>query len=284
MFRKIFIAALILTGFLFWVKGSLAGIDKPPQQVTIEAKIVECKNSSDQALFTKNVTGGVNTEIGLVLKQCGPCNTDESCREGETAANAGYPGQILLEVSILSRGQGIGGRDWIPEKPMLKIGGERVRPVSQQNYYVNKESVAQGAAGLIFAAIGSQYEEIGRTAGATEGKVCPVTGQKLEGGEAERSDLQKGIDRAGMAAGLGLIASQAKGQITGLRVTFDITDKINLVLVPETTMVLQTNLHNTSTEKNVYLSNVPVIGFLFKQKTGDDKKEPLIFITPQVIK
>ena len=210
----------------------------------------------------------------MVLKQnCSDCI-------GETTDQA----QVILEVSILSRGNGEGGRDWIPEKPVLQVGNQTIKPARQERYYVSRESIGQKAAGPIFAAIGALYKDVGEQAANSEGQVCPVTGQKLEGGSGEeKSKLAQGIDRAGMAAGLGLIASQAKGQITGTRACFNLT-QVEDLLAQGQTMALKGVVENESKQKKVFLRDIPIVGFLFRQKSADSEKKNLtIMVTPQVI-
>lgn len=234
-----------------------------------------CTPANDQALYKTVETSDVKSEVAMVLKQ--------TCDHGCVAdSGTGKPGaQVLLEVSILSRGSGEGGRNWVPEKPVLKVGDKTIKPSSQERFYVTKESVAKNAAVPLFAAIGGMYEGVAEEAAGSEGKVCPVTGKKLESETHERGEVARSIDRAGMAAGLGLLASQAKGQITGTRACFEVPKE---AIDGNTPMVLKGSVRNEATQKTVYLKDIPVVGFLFAQQGKESENKDLqIMVTPQVV-
>ncbi len=87
----------------------------------------------------------------------------------------------------------------------LRIGDERIRPDKEGKFYVTEESFFRVPGAVVFAAIGA-FSDYGG------------------------SDFENGISKAGAAVGLGLIALQAKGEITGERCVFYIpaglTDRI----------------------------------------------------------
>lgn len=218
----------------------------------------------EEAIYDSVQSGDTQTEVGIIKRtKCDVCDHGGCCLKGHDVPPGG---QTILEVSMLSTGQGSEFRSWEPERPVLMIGKEQVRPCSQEKYYVERRSIGKNAAVAIFTAIGAQYEDVAHEASGAEGKVCPITGKKLEGEgqEVEKSALSKGIDRVGMAAGLGLITSQAKGQITGLKASFDITGKEN----SKGAIKLQATVTNATTSKRIPL-DIPVVSHLFN--TGGQK-------------
>lgn len=126
-------------------------------------------------------------------------------------------GGTEVGISSLPTGKGSNFRKWKVDKIALDLDGERLKPVKCDNFYVAKESIFKGAATAVFAALGAQY-----TGKAESGEVCPVTGERKAGSDVKEGGVSEGINRAGMAAGLGLLASQAKGQITGSKCTFEL--------------------------------------------------------------
>jgi len=132
-------------------------------------------------------------------------------------------GKTLLDVSILGTGKGGSFRSWEPERMSLLFGKHKFKPVTTTPYFVEKESAMAGLAPILFAAIAMEDAAEARKAESSKGTPCPLTG-KTEGGEKrKRGKLGRAIDEIGMTAGLSLLASQAKGQIQGMRATFDVT-------------------------------------------------------------
>lgn len=125
---------------------------------------------------------------------------------------------VQIDVSALPTGKGADFRKWEVEKTRLDVDGEKLRPTSEENFYVTKESFFRKPAALVFAAIGSQYERYADTV-KPGGETCHVTGEETKP-STERAGVARAIDRAGMAAGMGLLTSQARGDITGKKSTF----------------------------------------------------------------
>jgi hypothetical protein len=148
----------------------------------------------------------------------------DAAKEGDTVSDiacvlkGAEDGRTVLEVSILTKGQGAGFRRWTPDRPYFLAGSERITPVKTTKFYASKESLARPIGVVVFAAIGTQY--VGHTK-----KVVSAPGEPVVVEEVEHTGAAEAIDRVGMAAGLGLLASQASGQITGLRATFDVTGR-----------------------------------------------------------
>jgi len=128
-------------------------------------------------------------------------------------------GRTLLESSILTTGKGAEYRRWVPEGSSLVMPFGRLAPVQTSNFYPRKESLAGGAAPLIFAAIGSQYQKDAAKASYSPGVACEVSPSQ----GVKKSTMSNAINRVGMAAGLGLLTSKSGGDLKGVRNTFDVT-------------------------------------------------------------
>ncbi|MBD3379405.1 MAG: hypothetical protein GF408_02970 [Candidatus Omnitrophica bacterium] len=146
-------------------------------------------------------------------------------------------GGIIVETASVATGRGSGFRDWEVTDTKLLAGSSRVRPVSYDKIYVSSESVFAKPATAVFTAIGAAYGVYADE--CSDGGTCPVTGAP-SGEKRQRSGLAKGIDTAGMAAGLGLLTSRAKGEITGQKAVFNLTSdeaeslsKVNLTAEQE---------------------------------------------------
>ncbi len=132
-------------------------------------------------------------------------------------------GKTLLDVSMLGTGKGASFRSWEPERMSLLVGKHKLKPVATAPYFVEKESAMAGLAPILFAAIAVENAADARKAESSKGTPCPLTGKTEGEHKRERGKMGRAIDEAGMAAGLSLLASQAKGQIQGMRATFDVT-------------------------------------------------------------
>lgn len=170
-----------------------------------------CGRQTERVLYDTARSGSeVTSEVGAVLRGGGcpadPCKLAPSTPEGRRSKE--------LEVSILSTAPGPGGRNWVPERPTLKLGKERLKPCHTEPFYVVKESGNTSMAVAVMATLGVG-EDDARAAEASEGSPCHAGG-----GQAKRDTPQ---ERAARAAAMSLLASQAKGQIKGLRATFDVT-------------------------------------------------------------
>jgi len=131
----------------------------------------------------------------------------ESLEKDKTTCNIGIvyketPEGMEVDVSALATGKGAEFRQWDVTDIKLDINGAIIYPSDTSKFYTRKESIFRWPAAVVFAALGVMNEGPGDN----------------------RSDLALGIDKAGMAAGLGLITSQAKGELTGLKCKF-ILDK-----------------------------------------------------------
>jgi len=187
----------------------------------------------------------VTSQVGSVLRG-GGC-PDDPCKLAPVTPDGERPKEV--DVSILSTAPGPNGRNWVPEHPVLRLGKERLKPCAQSKFYVTKEATGSGreAATAIFSAISAEYAQEAAHAADSPGTACPSHG----GGG--RSRAREAHDKATAAAGLALLASQAKGQITGLRATFNVTGKEGQLNDAK----LEADIVNEVTQKKVWM-NLPV--------------------------
>jgi hypothetical protein len=134
----------------------------------------------------------------------------ESVKKGRVNTEVGChyivkDGAIKIEVSTISTGRGADYRKWEVTDTKIIIDGNIIRPDKFNKFYVRKESLFRWPAVVVFAVFGAMYENYAVT----------PSGERID-----RGDLAAGIDRVGMAAGLALLVSQAKGDITGLKSEF----------------------------------------------------------------
>jgi len=132
------------------------------------------------------------------------------------------PRGMDVTASTVVTGKGADFRKWKVDDVRMDIDGEVIKPDKEEDFYIEKDSYYREAAAVTLAAIGSQYRRCANK--AQSGEVCPVTGQKKEAPQSsERKDtMADGIDRAGMAAGMGLIAAQGRSSIPAKKVTFSL--------------------------------------------------------------
>lgn len=198
----------------------------------------------------------------------------EEIKQGPVTANVGLVGrregnQLLLIVSILALGpKGPSMRTWQVASLFVQTAAGNLRPIQTEPYYVARDALQLSTlAMLVFAVVGMQHALAAQRAVASEGEVCPVTGEKL-GHKEEKGRFAKEVDRQGMAGTMALLTSQAKGEVTGQRATFDVTD---LYRVP-------------------MLRDIPVIARLFNTR-HDPRRNPSdptevtlkIFVKPTII-
>ena len=219
MKRTILILSLILAA-----AATAWAVDKPEPQVMLESKIIYVKDQG--------------RDLGV---------------QWAIAATPQTDGKTKYEVSTVATGFGADYRNWIPkDTELIPVGGGKpVLPELEVKTYIDKRGNLQMLAVPLFAAIGSQYVGQAGHAGDHPGTACPVTGAST-GGSREHTGIHEGIDRVGMAAGMGMLASQAKGQIEGRKYTF--------------------------------LSDIPLTNALFRTRVENKKNhQMLVFITPKVI-
>jgi len=111
------------------------------------------------------------------------------------------PDGMDVAVSAVTMGKGAEFRKWEVTDIRLRIAGEAVRPDSYGRFYVTKESIFRYPAAVLFGVIGGM---------STYGQ----------------SGLGAGITAAGAAIGLGLLATQAKGDITGRNALFRLSGEL----------------------------------------------------------
>lgn len=169
------------------------------------------------------------------------------------AVNPTPEGGAKIEVSAMARGQGADFRRWIPQHAELILPDkQRITPISTEKTYFQKPSAVSGVVPILFAALGSQYVGNAAQAEARPGQVCPVTGQVERSSGEKHTGVPEAIYRVGMAAGLGLLSSQAKGELEGQKSTFILKD------LPLMGLEFRTEVRNTD-KNNLVIVVVPVI-------------------------
>ena len=159
-----------------------------------------------------------------------------------------------VEVASVATGKGADYRKWEVTDTKLNVGGEMVRPSTTEKIYTVQESIFRFPAAVVFAAIGSQYERYSDE--CSSGQVCPVTGQPIGGETRKQSSVERGIDKAGMAVGMGLLTAQAEGEITGQKCEFDLTNE-QAEKLDNIKIVLENKSKNEKERVNVPLSDTP---------------------------
>lgn len=153
-------------------------------------------------------------------------------------------GGMKVDTTSLATGRkGPDFRKWEVTDTTILIDGQKVKPVKKDKFYMPKESAMRNVAVAVFVAIGAQYGDYAK--GAESGQVCPVTGKPISEG-MKKSGMDRAIDKAGMAAGLGLLASQAKGEITGQKCSFNL-DKQQAQKLKEGKAALKVRAEHTET-------------------------------------
>jgi len=113
---------------------------------------------------------------------------------------------LLIGVSAIATGNGAEFRKWKVSDIKIDYDGRRCKPDKESKFYVTEESLFRVPGAIVFAAIGAF-------------------------GEYGGSNLNNNLSKIGVGLGMGLIALQAKGEITGERCVFNIPpdelDKIN---------------------------------------------------------
>ncbi|MFH1877601.1 MAG: hypothetical protein ABH883_02190 [Candidatus Omnitrophota bacterium] len=170
-------------------------------------------------------------------------NVDEDFRGTKISCHAGFlaketPESIIVEVSAITTGTGSAFRQWTVSGIKLNLGGERIRPDKSDNFYVTKESFMRAPAAILFAVFGALSDTSAKGAAGV-------------------------IEKTGLAVGMGLLVSQAKGDITGLKCVFSLKNTI------ETKESLQNGMIEIAVENDwMNLSGkvkIPVSSF---EKTG----------------
>lgn len=109
---------------------------------------------------------------------------------------------LSIGVSAIATGKGAEFRKWKVSYIKMNSDGQRFRPDEESNFYVTEESLFRVPGAILFAAIGAF-------------------------GEYGGSNLNNNLSKIGVGLGMGLLALQAKGEITGERCVFNIpSDKL----------------------------------------------------------
>ncbi len=112
---------------------------------------------------------------------------------------------LLIGISAIATGKGAEFRKWEVSDIKIKIDDRSFRPDKESNFYITEESLFRVPGAIVFAAIGAF-------------------------GEYGGSNLNNNLSKIAVGLGMGLIALQAKGEITGKRCVFNIpSDKLDKI-------------------------------------------------------
>ncbi|MFH1407101.1 MAG: hypothetical protein ABIH01_03755 [Candidatus Omnitrophota bacterium] len=134
-------------------------------------------------------------------------------------------GGMHIDAAVITTGDGFNLRKWVVDDVHIEINGDRVRPSSSESIYIEKDSYFRGAATATFVALGLQGGGHGGESGCGSGEsACGDSCSTAGGDEHGRPSSRKksGIERAGIAAGMGLLAGQARGHIKGKKASFNL--------------------------------------------------------------
>lgn len=206
-------------------------LDARSNQVKIESQVVEV--ITEDLLYNTVKGRDSMADIAMLIKKLPDRST-------------------VVEASIVSYGRGADFRRIETQRPILMADLDRIQPLDIEKIYVQKSSVAAPIAPLLFGIIGSQYEGPGARAASTPGQVCPVTGQQTSDGghSGGRGDIARSIDKAGMAAGMGLLTSQAKGDLEGIKIRWVLDPSVRF----DSGLKLNFDAYNENSKKTEPLS------------------------------
>jgi len=210
----IFIAALVILSVCGNSVFAQKVDDGKPEPVPVEVRgFINTPYAGDQP------GGGVNITNEWIKQDTIPFGSgqlDVALHEKSDAVS----GVKEMTVAASATGKGADFRDWNIDSIKLYIDGVVIMPDTMEKFYITKQSMFRLPAAFLFACIGSQYEQNAQS--YKSGEVCPVTDQQktVERTGGEKSDFGKGIDKVGMAAGMGLLTAQAKGEISAQKCKF----------------------------------------------------------------
>jgi hypothetical protein len=147
----------------------------------------------------------------------------ETLTAGKTQCDVGIlyketPDGMEIQVAGVATGKGADFRKWEVTDIKLDASGETLKPSTVEKTWGGEASFMRLPAAFVFAAIGSQYERYGSE--CASGHTCPVTGASEDAHPGYKGSTARAIDKAGMAAGMGLLTAQAKGEIPVLKCSF----------------------------------------------------------------
>lgn len=291
------------------IRGLVAKLDKPVQQVLIESRVVVATDNFAKELGAKfGISGGYQTN-----------NTVVSTSGSQTAADA------MSNIAFNNRVAG--NANQLPIAAPGAIGGGILVPNLGNRLNVNLPAASpSGSFGL--AILGADYLlDLELSAAQTEGRSELISSPRVITANQQEADIKQGqeigyVTFQGGAAGAATATVQFKEAVLELKVTPTITadnrvfltlnvkkDSINQLVpnpgggfVPQldkreiNTAVLVDNGQtvvlggvyefdkSTDIKKVPFLGDVPALGALFRNtKKSDQKAELLIFVTPRIL-
>jgi type IV pilus assembly protein PilQ len=291
------------------IRGLVAKLDKPVQQVLIESRVVVATDNFARELGAKfGISGGYQTSNSVV-----------SLSGSQTAADA------MSNIAFNNRVAG--NANQLPIAAPGGIGGGILVPNLGNRLNVNLPAASpSGSFGL--AILGADYLlDLELSAAQTEGRSELISSPRVITANQQEADIKQGqeigyVTFQGGGAGAATATVQFKEAVLELKVTPTITadnrvfltlnvkkDSINQLVpnpgggfVPQldkreiNTAVLVDNGQtvvlggvyefdkSTDIKKVPFLGDVPALGALFRNtKKSDQKAELLIFVTPRIL-
>ena len=164
---------------------------------------------------------------------------EASCDVGVRYKSA--PQGLTIGVSAIATGKGSEFRKWSVSSIKLRIGDKRVVPDNDGKFYVTEESFWRVPGAIVFAAIGAF-------------------------GEYGGGNFNNNLSKVAVGLGLGLIALQAKGEISGERCIFYISSE-TAKEIEEGRDSIEINIKND----DFHIENSIKIGIV--RPTGDTTKK-----------
>ena len=143
--------------------------------------------SAASLIFTASVFAQEEIEYKKFKFEDFSCDAGVSCKKTQQG--------LAVAISAIATGKGTEFRKWSITGIKLRIGEQRLKPDKEGKFYVTEESLFRVPGAVVFAAIGAL-------------------------GDYSRNDFNNTVSKVGVALGMGLIALQAKGEITGERCVF----------------------------------------------------------------
>ena len=272
------------------IRNLINSLDTPIRQVLIESRLV---------IANSNFSKGLGVKFGY--------SANEDLGQGNGVVFGGKVGGDTLFS---------GGTGFTSDNTLTAEG-------QGENFIVSLPAIVDGtpaALGLAIGKIGSYLLQLELSAMQSEGSGEIISSPRIITGNQQEATITQGSEIPYVeSAGVGAVAQvQFKQAVLELKVTPQITpdDRINMelsikkdsvgaringnisidkrqvktnVLVDNGDTVVLGGVYERSSSNNItrvpFLSDLPLIGNLFKRRSSrDDKSELLIFITPRILK
>ncbi|MDP8298550.1 MAG: hypothetical protein P9L88_01400 [Candidatus Tantalella remota] len=194
--------------------------------------------------------------------------TTQSIKKGKTTVEVGAnptftEDGVVIDVVAFATGKGANYRKWKITDIKMDVGGELLRTVDGDIFWVAPGEAKTRPAAVAVTAINayapstsSAPEQPAQSGGAcTPGQPCGPSGSSTPGTQGGQPAEEKGVqqseaDRATTAAAMGLLVTQATGEIAGRKDTFHIPKDMLKDIDPEKDYI-KIKAENPNTNKTV---------------------------------